>query len=330
MSLDLCKSKYNVFRSNAWVSSWVEVWGANPRIKLIDLGGNARPLELAYSFRHKLKGVIPIKSLVIAGYGYADFNPPRAEYNSFDAFIDAMGSIESCAKAFKRLAWNQFVLTDFTTSEITEEFISRFSAALSCRVVTTKSDAAYRVNASDFSSYKRQLSASTRAKYFNRRAKLAEYGQLDFVDTADIECFFETLNQFHMLRWARPCYSLDSMHFFKLFIARLQQDGGKVFLQFMRIDGEVVSALFDIEWNGVRYNLQSGYFEQRFSQVALGSIHLGFAIEYAIKNGLVYDLLAGEGKRSDYKAKIATERVQMITQVFARGWLQKLYSIYGK
>ena len=101
-------------------------------------------------------------------------------------------------------------------------------------------------------------------------------------------------------------------------------------MQSLQIAGETVSVLFDLVWNGVRYNIQSGFLEGRFPQLALGSIHLGFAIEQALNDALVYDLLVGQGKNTNYKQQIATENTSMSSVIAVRGWLKSLYRIYGK
>ena len=154
----------SLFRTRAWVQTWVDVWGDSPRIKLIDLGGRGDALEMMYLITHRLKGVLPIKSLVIAGYGHADFSPPRGEYNSLDSFIRLYGGIDALAKDLIKLPWNQWVLTDFTEGEVVP--VIRGS-----RTIMSRSETAYYIRPIDFESYKKQLSPSIRAKYFNRRAK---------------------------------------------------------------------------------------------------------------------------------------------------------------
>jgi len=319
----------SLFRTRAWVESWVEVWGSSPRIKLIDLGGRGDALEMMYLINHRLKGIIPVTSLVSAGYGHADFDTPRGEYNNLDSFIQLYGGIEILVKELSRLRWNQWVLTDFCGGLDLEQALT-VSACQGLQRVANKSEAAYRINSPDVGSYKKQLSQSVRAKYFNRRAKLAELGKLELNEITSSSDCFNILNQFHQLRWGRPCYSTQSMEFFSLFNDRIRLEGGAPVMQLMQIDGETVSVLFDIVWRGVRYNLQSGYAEGRYGQLALGSLHLGFAIQQALESGRSYDLLAGTGKNSNYKEKIATESISLSTYCLAQGWLKGLYKIYGK
>lgn len=315
------------FRTRAWVQSWLDTWGKDPRIELIDIGGRDDPLEKMYLINHKIKGILPVRSLVLAGCGFADFYPPRAEYNNIDLLIQLAGGVKPLMRDLCKLQWNQLGLSDFCEHDSTQ-IIDQISQPL--YIVRTNCDLAYRIEPTDIESYKAQLSASTRAKYFNRRQKLSNYGSLEFYDFDKPGEFFSILNEFHIQRWGRPCYSRQTENFLRLFIDRFREEGGQILMQAMQINGEIVSVLFDLVWENFRYNLQSGYDEGRFGQLALGSLHLGFAIETALKNNQGYDFLAGNGKQTNYKQKIATKTVPMDSFCLARGWLKHLYKLYGK
>jgi hypothetical protein len=58
---------------------------------------------------------------------------------------------------------------------------------------------------------------------------------------------------------------------------------------------------------GKIYNIQLGYEEGFDSKISLGTLHLGYEIERAFADQTVYafDLLAGDGKTSNYKERIA-------------------------
>jgi hypothetical protein len=294
------------------------------------LGGRRDPLEMVYTINHKLKGIIPVKSLVIAGNGFADFDPPRAEYNDLESLIRLTGGMDCLLKELTKLSWNQWALTDFHNNYSFNELVAALSIENGLASTKTKLETAYRISSSDINNYKKQLSASTRAKYFNRRAKLAEHGLIELAELTSAQDLFNFLNHFHQKRWGRPCYSAQSMTFFKSFLERIRCEGGVPIMQSLQIAGETVSVLFDLVWNGVRYNIQSGFLERRFPQLALGSIHLGFAIEQALNDALVYDLLVGQGKATNYKQQIATENTYMSSVIAVRGWLKSIYRIYGK
>jgi hypothetical protein len=77
---------------------------------------------------------------------------------------------------------------------------------------------------------------------------------------------------------------------------------------------------------GCIYNIQAGYEEDFHKKVALGTLHLGYAIETAFKDPSVgfFDLLAGEGKKTDYKSHLATDRTSLTTLMVVRSPLFRL------
>lgn len=320
----------SLFRSKAWVSSWLETWGADPQVDLIDLGGKAEPLDMVYRISHTLKKIIPVTSLSIAGFGYASLVPPRAEYNQVEHFIDLAGGVDSFARLLRAHRWNQFVIADHFDQGAPPPMLVDLAACQGWRLVIAKQEPSYRINAIDFDTYLGSLSRSTQNRYFQGRKRLHKQGDITRQTTRDTAGFFSVLNGFHQQRWGAPCYSKRSIEFMEKLILRLPEEGGTAVMELLTVNGQAVSVLFDIIWQGTRYNLQSGYVEKMFPQVALGSVHLGYAIEEAIQCGLVYDMLAGNGKHGDYKAKIATHQGLMSTYILARGYLKYLYAGYGK
>lgn len=322
----------NLFRSFPWVDAWVETWGADKRITLIDLGGRKNPLEMVYTIRHCLKKIVPTRMLSLAGNGVAGLSTPRAEYNNLESLITAAGGIDILGKELYKIAWGQFILSDIKISSSADADIHQLVELTKSYLCLQKSEMAYSVIPSDLKQYLQSLGANTRATYFNRRSRLAEHGEIEFVNYAadKAEDFFKTLNAFHIPRWGRPCYSSESINFMCGLSERLQLNDGVPILQVMYINGEAVSCIYDIEWNGVRYNLQSGYLENKFPKIALGSIHFGYAIQAAMEKGLIYDFMAGVGKKSNYKEKVANHKETLNTYIIPRGMIKTLYKLYGK
>ena len=79
-------------------------------------------------------------------------------------------------------------------------------------------------------------------------------------------------------------------------------------MQAMLLDGKPISVLYDVICKGRRYNLQSGFAEHTLQGLSPGALHMGYAIEAAIKSGQEYDFLAGCGKNQNYKANIANRQ----------------------
>ena len=64
----------------------------------------------------------------------------------------------------------------------------------------------------------------------------------------------------------------------------------------------MVSVLYDVRKGARQYNIKMGFDPNFSSQVSLGLIHLGYAMERAAERGVAsYDFLAGPGRTSDFK-----------------------------
>nr|WP_284048187.1 GNAT family N-acetyltransferase [Marinobacter sp. ATCH36] len=172
-----------------------------------------------------------------------------------------------------------------------------------------------------FQEWLRRLGANTRLKLYNRRAYIEQKkGELVLIRVTEdqIPAFFEYLNEFHRHRWGKPCFDDDAIAFHKKVIARLQPH--QLALTTLELNGETISVLYDILAGPSRYNLQAGFQEDFDRKVALGTLHLGYAIEecFSAQSVSYYDLLAGYGKNSFYKSRFQGETVQFVTVQFAR------------
>jgi hypothetical protein len=324
-----CKS---VFRTEAWVQAWIDTWGQDPRIELIDLGGKKDPLQTVYRIKQRLKKVLPLTTLVNAGFGFGSLSTPRAEYNSLQGLVDMAGGVLPLQRQLDSLSWSQYSLADISAQSTTNTLVRQLEAMGKWHLRLVKSEPAYSIKSTDFPQYLAGLGANTRAIYFNRRQRLQEHGEISFrrYQCAEADEFFALLNNFHIPRWGCPCYSEQSQQFMTLFCQRLNAAGGRAIMESMSVAGEIVSVLFDVEWQGVRYNFQSGYNANKFNRIALGSIHFGYAIEQALTESFSYDLMAGVGKHSDYKAKIATHVIEFNSYMLVRGAAKYLYKISGR
>jgi len=316
----------SVFRSAAWVQAWIDTWGKHPALQLIDLGGRSNPLETVYITRQRLKKIIPVNTLSLAGVGCGLVSTPRAEYNDINQLVSHASGVDGFFKAIKPLSWQQLLLPDILQGSLTDGYIQQLAQYKALNVYALKTEPAYAVDSTSIEDYMQQLGANTRLAYFNRRKNLAQHGEVHFesYDINEADKAFALLNSFHLRRWGKPCYSADSQSFMKNFGARLKDQGGCFVLQSMHVNGEAVSILVDVIWKNIRYNFQSGYAENKYPKIALGALHMGYGIEAAINNQQIYDFMAGEGKHSDYKKRIAT-RVQTInTYSLERGFVKKL------
>ncbi|NRB40051.1 MAG: GNAT family N-acetyltransferase [Pseudomonadales bacterium] len=301
----------SLFRSNAWVGSWIDTWGQSPSLELIDLGGRKKPNEYLYRVKSPIAGLLPVKTLALAGTPTNPMITPRAEYIDINALIQCFGCAEELRYSLKRLDWQQLIIPDMAVTAENSLHFSILVKDTNWHLYQYPKEATYQIKSTNFNDYLAQLGAATRLRFFNRRNRLSSYGSIEFKDycSKDIGSFFKLLNQFHIHRWGTPCYSIQSQYFIERFVEALPGEDGKAILQAMMVDGEVVSIIFDVIWDNNRYNLQSGFFENRFDKVSLGSVHLGYAIEDAIRDTMTYDLLAGKGKNSNYKTHISNSTI---------------------
>lgn len=326
MGLKRTSTSTSIFRAQAWTQAWVDTWGKDKRLQLIDLGANNNPREMFYRVRDRLKKVLPISNLHMVGVGCNIISTPRAEYNEISDSLLQLGKSEDFIQALGKIPWSQFCLPDVLLSSANIADFESLAKKQNWLIHEVCNESTYYVKSDSFSDYVRQLSSSTRLTYFNRRKRLSAVGTVEFVHYPldKIFDFFELLNQFHRSRWGNACYSTESQSFLKNFIERLQFENGSAILEAMLVNGEVVSVLFDVVLNGCRYNFQSGYAENKFSKVAVGAVHMGYAIESAINAGYIYDFMAGEGKHTNYKARIATHSEAMRSINIERGLVKNL------
>ncbi|RYG20351.1 MAG: GNAT family N-acetyltransferase [Chitinophagaceae bacterium] len=319
------KASNCLFRTQAWANAWLDVWAKDAGIELIDLGGNKIPGEMVYRTYQRIKKIVPVASLHFVGAGSPALSTPRAEYNDVDGIINSASRNVIFAK-LKTIQWSRFYMPDMVCNSASFESFKDHVQREGWAMHTLKRAPAYYVDAKEFEGYLAGLGANTRLAYFNRRERLRNIGEISFQQFSleEMPDFFKTLNDFHLMRWGQRCYSDKSQLFMRIFIERLKEEGGIAIAESMSVNGEVVSVLFDIVLNGCRYNLQSGYVENKFSKIALGAIHMGYGIQAAIESGLIYDFMAGEGKHSNYKERISTHQEMIQSVVVERGLVKYL------
>lgn len=155
--------------------------------------------------------------------------------------------------------------------------------------------------------YLHSLSESARRGLWNKRRLLEHHGQveLEAVNPESINQAFDELNALHRIRWGAPAFEGPSLRFHQQ-LAVVLASRGELQLTKLKLDNRVVSVLYDIAIDDRQYNIQMGFDEAFDRRLALGLLHLGYSIERAASRGIrVYDFLAGTGRTSHYKSRIA-------------------------
>jgi len=197
-----------------------------------------------------------------------------------------------------------------------------------CHALVRGSDRGYKVSTQgDLNDYLAQLGRNTRLRAFNRldylneeypNARWGEFGS----SRGDLSRFFEIMNAFHQKRWGKPCFLPEAVEFHCRLIA--QPSRFKPLLHYLEVNGRIRSVSYNMWVDGVLYNLQSG-FELGFDpKLSLGTLHFGKLIRLCFEDPdtQALDLLAGIGKRTDYKANFKGKRIRFNSvQLFPNSWL---------
>jgi GNAT superfamily N-acetyltransferase len=298
-----------LFMGWQWTTHWWALWG------------DALSLQLSVIFIFKddqLVGILPLykyrkaihECYQFLGNAWGLSPTIRSEYTSpIFLLAEEANLYQSLALFIKNKNFNtSFIFSDATFNHM---------PGLSCW--KHRDDMGYRTKVmGSFESYVESLGRMTRLKAFHRRAYLAKfYDDLKLepvnISRESITNFFNHLNSFHLLRWGKPCFDKNAQEFHtRLLLGPL---GKNAILSYLCIDGEIVSASYNLKQGNVIYNIQSGYLENFDKKVSLGTLHMGWLIEQAFAdNEVVYfDFLAGFGRTQDYKKHYRGEIVHFYT-----------------
>lgn len=327
-----------LFNNPALHEAWWAIWG-NPQFQLADVTVDSNGELLLhlplYIDAFKFKKVLKLRRLQFIGTNYQNFVTPRLEYLEFIIRNNHINELKPAFKSLIRLKWDEFVLRDIRVNGTTSEFSKSFAYEYGWLVRTIHKDIAYNINTSgSFQEYLQSRSKSTRLKLYNRRKLLESHGKVKlenyFPDKVDI--FFELLELYHLQRWG-DAFSTKSLSFHKHLIKKMDEQGADISLSVLKVNGKCESLLYDIQINGVTYNIQSGYNTQFSKKISLGTLHFGYAIEEAFCHSEVYryDFLAGGGKRAQYKESLSTDKFEIESlQIVRSRKLILLYKIKDK
>lgn len=300
------------FQTQAWTQAWLTAWGEQPEAHI------SEPPFL-YRTPFSIKGLFSLSSHQVVGSSSQTIRSIRSEY-----FRPVQSTEEFLGTAIA-MTHHQLVLSDVIQNSGFHNAVLQYCDRHNLLLQEKNPATAYSVNTVDgsFTEYLKDLGSNTRLKLFNRRVRLATEGAISHTEATDVSAFINQLNQFHSDRWGKPCYQGNNLVFIKEFLARLPEEGHQVHCHELRIDDEVVSVLLDLRVGNRIYNLQSGFYEDQFKGVSLGTLHLGYQIENAfnLPDIAAYDFMAGAGKNTDYKTRLATQQIQLCDLVIAKSRL---------
>lgn len=313
-----------LFQTQAWQDAWQSTWGA-------ELDANKQLSRDAaghyYRWCDHLKGVLPVNTIVPHGCSSSALRSVRSEYwrpaeNVGQQLNDLLSSNT-----------HQVLLPDVVlNAPVYHEVLERVRPFKQHVIVRNRS-IAYSVNTaqSSFADYLKTLGSNTRLKFYNRRKRLGEKGIITLTNLwPDVDKFLSLINEFHSKRWGKPCFKGLNQEFIKALLPALEAEGHQIVLSALMVDDRPVSLLLDIQVDARIYNLQSGYLEDFQKGVSLGTLHFGYRIEEAFNDSTVdaYDFMAGEGKNTNYKEKLANQNCELGDLLVVKPyWLLWLYRL---
>ena len=320
----------SIFQTDAWQSAWWDTWGVENGLELVRDWGDGR--TGIYTSTYRLKGLLPVRSIEFVGSSYRKIRSTRTEYNTFstdsDAPADAIGQLK---KLMDKRPWAEAIFNDLLadSDEVTELLALARNKQWLVRVAAADTAWTVRTDRS-FSDYLKALGRNTRLRLYNRRGVLESLGSIShenvYESSQDQNVFFGHLNDFHQRRWGKPVYNHKALAFNTAFLERVVSEGGEPQLLALKSDGKLISVLYNVKYQGSVYNLQSGFEENFHPKLAIGTLHLGYAIERAFQEEGTrsFDMLAGSGKNENYKQRLATESEPLISLMLVKHPVLKL------
>lgn len=294
-----------------WQYLWWNCFGAasNARLLLLTardpidkLIGIAPFMQL----RSKSRRLIPARQLAPIGNVWRLNDSEVTEH--IDWIIDREHETEVSSAFADTLAgakeWHEILFSYTPTDSLAAESIGALADRLDCYVRLELPLPHYTVDTSvSFEAFLKSLGKHTRNRLFGRRKLLNDLGVFREVvaDNSNIGEQLDKLDSLSQKRW-RTGFSTASREFFERLSADLLCRKALRFAT-LEVDDRPISALYDVEAQGVVYNIRSAIDTAFHPRLSPGLLHLGLAIERSCARESIkkYALLAGGGKNSDYK-----------------------------
>ena len=324
----------SLFLSWEWLTQWWSYFGARSGWVANILGFyrgesliGVAPLYQRVVLR---RGLVPARSVQLIGHSWRDPTPSVAIYLDIIARRGETDVVRhACMRElFDNGRWSEFAIG---YTPVGGQWKAAAASRGSVSYYVREPDHAVSFQADlrlGFSRYLQSLGQSTRRSIWNLRKRLELHGlvRLEQVSIGDLAEGFRDLNRLHKLRWQRPAFTGARLEFHESLATQLSARNELAFSR-LRVGGRVVSVLYDIRKGAYQYNIKLAFDPAFSNQLSLGLLHLGYALEAAAQSGVgVYDLLAGPGRKSDYKRNLSQMRRELSCVQILRGrLLPRLY-----
>ncbi len=331
-------SSDKLFMSWEWLSTWWDIF-AEPNMSL--------RLFVAQDSFGKLMGIAPFylstvitkkihrtKRLQFIGNCWRGQPTMRTEL--LDFIVDNACSREVIGALYEYIdssaEWDELVLSDMNKKSETFQILSEQKLIKNSYYRSAEEFESYHLNIlGNFTDFCSLLGKNTRLKLVNRRKLLETLGKVEFheVTDGDLSSSFDLLNSLHKQRWGNPVFEGKRLQFNRT-VAQLMALKKGLLFSILTLDGKPVSIQFNYILDKHEYNIQAGFDEDFHKKISLGYLHFGYEIESAFKKKLkVYDFLAGEGKNTQYKARLTSCTTKIVCmQIIRSNVLKILYRLY--
>lgn len=312
------------FRTDIWMSAWKKAWMDSQRRS--DIGYELEcPLPF-YFVKRRLFKILPVVNVYPFGITSPFLPSLRSEYFQLPEMLLAKENWLQQWSSFRQHKWSIAYFSDLLIQSKDYAILKEQISMEGFSALADGKEFSYGVNTEiGFNDYLLLLSKNTRIKLHNKRSKLLSNGVVEIRNMwPDYKGFIELLNHFHLQRWGKPCYSGRNLAFVQNLFINLIKEEIPVDLSVLSLNGNPISAVFDIHYGGRVYNFQSGFDINAIKNISIGIIHFGYQIEAACKNPEIhyYDFMAGLGKYNDYKKSISTDRAEFVTlKIIRYKWL---------
>lgn len=326
-----------LFMSWEWQHTWWQTFAADLSLELVLVaafdGGELAGIAPLYRSKSRVRGGFTVQRIQSIGNCWRGPATMRTEHVDMIACREQAGDvIARLIEYIERLQWDEWILADLRTDSITCKLI-RDELGRNGYVREAESAESYYVDTDGtFSDYLAGLGVNTRLRFYNRRIYAETRGSITLgkARLEDLDRYFELLNRLHSLRWSREAFQGNRLAFNRRIAEWLAREDRLVF-SLLAIDEEPVSILYDLRAGGQEYNIQGGFNETYDRKLALGYLHLGYAIEQAFNERKIhrFNLLVGPGKHTQFKARLAADHHDVVDlQVIRPKLLRAAYRAY--
>jgi CelD/BcsL family acetyltransferase involved in cellulose biosynthesis len=223
--------------------------------------------------------------------------------------------------------WDELLLSYTSADSVAARAVLALADATHCYVRREQPLEHYSVDTTKtFEEFVRQLGPSTRQRLQQRRKLLGNLGTIALVAaTADnLSAQLDKLDRLSRHRWGQGFGK--AMRGFHEDVAQAMLATDRLRFSTLEVDGRPISAQFDVRAGDAVYNVRSAIDTSFHRKLSPGLLHLGYAIEAACNTPGVgrYELLAGPGKRTNFKREIATATGSFLSLQLIRRPREKL------